>query len=146
MHKNLLLKYDAPPLTHDYSHSSSAILWKGMLEKPCSMQVTSKLKDGLMLLSLFTSNFIFLLAQTCWFFLSFWGKGTAMANVRDTPQSQVAVCYSRNQSRVPAQHGEVTLKISMCWFDSNYSTSGSCSPFKSFTFFDLTDLLSTSLS
>lgn len=50
----------------------------------------------------------------------------------------MAVCYSRNQSRVTAQHGEVTLKISMCWFDSNYSSSESCSPFK---FFHLKDYL-----
>lgn len=41
-HTNLI-KYDAPPLTHDYSHSSLEIIWKGMLEKPCSMHVTSKL-------------------------------------------------------------------------------------------------------
>lgn len=95
MHTNLLLKYDAPPLTH-YSHSSLAIIWKGMLEEPCSMKITSKLKDGLMLLSLFASNFIFLLSQTCCFFLPFWGKETAVANRRETPQSQVAVCYSRN--------------------------------------------------
>lgn len=145
MHTNLL-KYDAPHLTHDYSHSSLAIMWKGMLEKPCSIQVTSKLKDGLMVLPLFASNFIFLLVQTCWFFLPFWGKGTAVPNIRDTPQSQVAVCYSRNQSRVTAQHGEVTLKIITCWFDSNCSSSESCSPFKSFTFFHLKYLLSTSLS
>lgn len=55
----------------------------------------------------------------------------------------MAVCYSRNQSRVTAQHGEVTLKISMCWFDSNYSSSESCSPFK---FFHLKDYLPLSLN
>lgn len=105
-----------------------------------------QVKRGVNTLVSLPENFIFLLAQTCWFFLPFWGKGTAVANIRDTPQSQVAVCYSRNHSRVTAQHGEVTLKISMCWFDSNYSSSESCSPFKSFTFFHLKDLLPTSLS
>lgn len=99
-----------------------------------------------MLLPFFPSNFIFLLAQTHWFLFPIQGKGTALASIRDTSQSQVSLCYSRNQSRVTAQHGEVTLKISMCWFDSNCSSSESCSPFKFFTFFHLKDLLSTCLS